>query len=325
MKTEERHRLHEHELRKLTLKAGEFWKQHGLKVLAVLLGVGVIVIGALIWSLGSESAAAEGWTRMASSGNAEQFIAIAEDYAGQPVGAWARLRAAELHLQEGVRQSFSNRGAAVDELDEAVQQFAALLSADLPSDMLRERALFGHARALEAMAAIVEPSQGKVNATLDDAVAAYEKLLKTYPETLFKPIVDNQIKALQAERTRQFVTWFRQQDPRPADRELPQDGLPPATGGASQPSPFDIDPADVFRTPPATSAPAPDDPATPQKPPSESPDPSANETDAPAPAAPDTPPASRPAEPAEPAAAPTADPSPPPAASAPDDSAAGRP
>ena len=226
MKTEERHRLQEHELRKLTAKAGEFWDRHGMKVLAVLLAVLVIAVGAIIWTVSSQSAAAEGWTKMAQSGNAEQFIAIAEDYSGEPVGHWARLRAAEMHLMDGVEQSFSNRGAAVDELEESVEQFAKLMSADLSSDVLRERALYGHARALEAMAAVVEPTEGKVNATLDDAIAAYEKLLKTYPETIYKPLVEEQLKALKAERTQQFVAWFRQQQPKPSDRELPQDGLP---------------------------------------------------------------------------------------------------
>ena len=236
MKTEERHRLQEHELRKLTAKAGEFWDRHGMKVLAVLLALLVIAVGAIIWTVSSQSAAAEGWTKMAQSGNAEQFIAIAEDYSDEPVGHWARLRAAEMHLMEGVEQSFSNRGAAVDELEESVEQFAKLMSADLSSDVLRERALYGHARALEAMAAVVEPTQGKVNATLDDAIAAYEKLLKTYPETIYKPLVEEQLKALKAERTQQFVAWFRQQQPKPSDRELPQDGLPP--GG----SPAGLDP-----------------------------------------------------------------------------------
>ena len=230
MKTEERHRLQEHELRKLTAKAGEFWDRHGMKVLAVLLAVLVIAVGAIIWTVSSQSAEAEGWTKMAESGNAEQFIAIAEDYSGEPVGHWARLRAAEMHLMEGVEQSFSNRGAAVDELEESVEQFANLLSADLPSDILRERALYGHARALEAMAAVVEPTEGKVNATLDDAIAAYEKLLKTYPETIYKLLVEEQLKALKAERTQQFVAWFRQQQPKPSDRELPQDG--PRQGGS---------------------------------------------------------------------------------------------
>jgi hypothetical protein len=252
MKAEERHRLHEHELRKLALRAGDFWKQHGMKVLAAVAVVAAVVIGILIWTAGSRESAAEAWRNVARSGTAEQFTAVAEDYAGDSAGHWARLRAAELHLQEGVRQAFSNRGAAVDELEESVEQFARLLSADLP-DKLHERALYGHGRALEAMAAVVEPSEGKVNATLDDAIAAYERLLKTFPETIYKPLVEEQIKSLKAERTQQFVAWFRQQEPKPSDRALPQDGLP---GGDASPLP-------PFMSPGAADGPGATAPASP--------------------------------------------------------------
>lgn len=231
MKSEERHRLQEHDLQKLTAHAGEYWQRYGNYVLigflAVCLAAAVTIY--LVNRFGAQASA--GWTELRASATAEDFANVAEDFSGTVVGAWARLQEAEAHLQSGIRLSFADRPAARDDLTEAREAFEKTLANQAAPPQVRERALYGLARTLETLAGIQTAEQDdsatKPAASLNEAIDAYEQLLKQFPETLYKDIAQERIAELKRQSTQEFYAWFRTQNPRPGDRRLPQDGLLP--------------------------------------------------------------------------------------------------
>ncbi|MBW3543395.1 MAG: hypothetical protein KY476_24345 [Planctomycetes bacterium] len=225
MKAEERHRLHEHELQKLTRQAGDVWKKHGAKILAISAAVVVLAVGVTVWLVTAGSQDADAWAQMGRSASAGDYETIAEDYSGELVGHAARLQAAEQHLREGTLQAFSDRKAAIDEFQQGLAGFNALLEADDLPDFMEERALYGRARALESLAATADGEQA---IKPEDVVAAYERLLAKYPETLFKELVEANVKSLKSQRTREFLAWFRSEQPAPTDRPTPDSPLPPS-------------------------------------------------------------------------------------------------
>ena len=226
MKSEERHRLQEHDLQKLTAHAGEYWHRYGNYVLIGFLALCLVIAAAIYFLNFSDAQASAGWGEFRASGTAEDFENIAEDYSGTVVGAWARLQQAERHLQSGIRLLFTDRPAARDDLTQAREAFDEVLANQSAPPQVRERALYGLARSLEALAGVQGDEGEKPAATLDEAIAAYEQLLKEFERTLYRPAAEERIADLKKQSTQQFYAWFQQQNPRPGDRRLPQDGLP---------------------------------------------------------------------------------------------------
>lgn len=227
MKSEERHRLHEHDLQKLTAHAGEYWDRYGNYVLVGLLAAALIAAATIFLLRRQEASATLGWGEFRAAATAEHFANVADDHPGTAVGAWARLQEAESHLFSGSRLLFSDRPAARDDLTQARNAFDEVLSNQSAPPQVRERALYGLARTLEALAGVQAEERESPAATLDEAVAAYEQLLKEFERTLYRRPAEERIAQLKRPSTQEFYAWFLTQNPRPADRQMPQDGLPP--------------------------------------------------------------------------------------------------
>lgn len=256
MKREERHKLHTHELERLTSSAGRFFEKYGTRILFGVLAVLVAVFG--LWYVLGRS----GRTRAAattellqavysSERQDEAFSNFAEKsrYQGTPLVELARLNAAWLELERGVREMFQNREAGLRSLKSAREKLEAVLHSDAADESegnrtIRERALFGLAVAQESLA-------GK---DTSEALATYKQLLDEYPDSIYKKQASERIEALQRGRAGEFYAFFSQQTPRPEDPaagRLPADleslrsklNLPPdhpPLGGSGGPSdPFD--------------------------------------------------------------------------------------
>lgn len=248
MKSEERHRLHESELEKLGRHAHSFWEtslKDYAKTALIAVAVAVVVAGGLTWYfVSSNNSRAERWNKVISasfdqdpSQSLVQLENAATNYADYPAGQWAALELAEGALSEGIRLSRTNRPAAVEELVRARDTFAKLASAD--SEELQERRAFGMARTLEALAGVdvSKDEKGDNVKGVEDALSAYEKFVKDYPDSIFVSLADNRIKALKKPETQKFYTWYRDQYPRPEDRSQPKDGMtPPPAGGSGLPA-----------------------------------------------------------------------------------------
>ena len=215
MKSEHRHELQQHDLAKIfESKVGPFFEANGAKILIGLVVVVVLIIGFSMWTNSSSQAVAEGWTQLASCQTTEEFANVAERFSGSDVGMWARLNEADGHLRAGIPLMFSDRKGGEDELAQAKDAYGKLLEAGGVPAQIRERALFGMARCLEATSA----------GDTAEAVQAYQRLLSEFPASVYRKKAEDQVEALQTGSVQDFYAWFEKQDPKPADLETPRDG-----------------------------------------------------------------------------------------------------
>jgi hypothetical protein len=224
MKSDHRHELQQNELRKLTRRVEPWVRQHGLKLVWALGALLVVGVGLLIYSRSGDSAGSAGWTLLSTAQSTEDFTAVAEKHGDTLAGVWARLRAAELNLENGILDAFTDRERALIDLKRAKEDFELVLAAKiaLPAP-LKERALLGLARGLEATC------DGDTQPVVD----AYQTLLRQFPDTVYKNHVEQRIKELQTDRAKEFYAWFHAQKPKPPDFRRPADGAKPSS------SPFD--------------------------------------------------------------------------------------
>jgi len=217
MKSEHRHELAQNDLELLIGKLRERYaylvETHGNRIL-LWASAALLLIAAVIYSVRTSSSTnADGWSALAGARSPEDLAGIAEAYAGTSVGQWARLSVAEQYLQSGIRLMFSDRAASQADLDEAKAAFEELLNVNDISPAIRERALYGMARTLESTS----------NGDLKPAIDAYNTLLADFPETPYKPAVEEQLERLEKKSSQEFYAWFAEQKPEPADRETPED------------------------------------------------------------------------------------------------------
>ena len=202
----------------------------------------------------------------------EDYQNVADEAANSPIGTVARIRQAELSLQNAVSNMFTERKLAIEELDKAASTYDRLSERKDIDGVLRERVLAGVAR-------VAETRCDGTDATVKAAVDAWQKLLKEFPESkMFKDIAEDRVKKLPAEATKSFYAWFQEQKPEPGDDlQLPQDGpgkvpaiphidIPdlttpsaaPAKASEGTPAPTEGTPTPAEGTPaPAEGAPAP--------------------------------------------------------------------
>jgi hypothetical protein len=236
MKAEERHRLHENELHRLTEHARErsrpFIEQYGTTLLLVLAALLLVAAAAVWWSKSSSAGSTAGWQDLSAafrkpSQTAEDFANVAELHPGTAAAAWARLNEGEAHLQSGIESLFSDREGAVRDLEDAQDAFEAVLDSKEIDAQLRVRALFGLARTLEAS------SDGDLKPALD----RYEEIVRQYPDTVYEGLAQERIDALKSADAKSFYAWFSKQKPAPMDAiSRPSDsGLLPGTSPFSTP------------------------------------------------------------------------------------------
>lgn len=237
MKAEERHRLHENELHRLTEHARErsrpFFDQYGTTLLLALAAVLVVIAAVVWWTKSSTAGAAAGWQDLSAafrkpSQTAEDFANVAELYPGTAAAAWAKVNEGEAHLQSGIESLFSDKDGAVRDLKDAQAAFEAVLDSKQDDAQLRVRALYGLARSLEAT------SDGNLKPALD----RYEEIVRQFPDTVYEGLAQERIDALESSDAKAFYAWFSKQQPSPKDAlSRPSDsGLLPRT------SPFETSP-----------------------------------------------------------------------------------
>ncbi len=223
MKSEHRHELKTNELERIASEWGhtaehyvqDNWMLLAVAVVAIAIGAG----GLVYWRSSSGVAGQQGWREFASANKASDFGNIADKFPGTAAGSWARLMEGEIELSSGVRSSFTDRAAGRSDLKKAQENFEKLIADKAtPSDVM-ERALFGLARAKEAL-----PDKNLGPSKIDDAaIEIYQRLLTEFPITIYKDYAESRIAALKTGTAQDFYAWFEQQNPKPADREMPKD------------------------------------------------------------------------------------------------------
>ncbi len=218
MDSQHRHELQQNDLRKLTDKALPFAEKYALHIVGGVIALAVIAVGVFFWINQSSAANATGWSQFdrvlhKPKASAGDFAEIAESHPGTPVAAWASLKEAEDYLKSGLQSAFTNQSVSRSDLKSALEIFERLSTGRAGSNAeIRERALFGIARCVESL------SDGKT----DDAVAAYTRLLKEFPKSIFGSVATERIKSLETKSTQDFYAWFHAQKIEPFDpRDIP--------------------------------------------------------------------------------------------------------
>ena len=230
MKRERRHELHHNELLEWINRVMETIGPYTNLVLGVLL-LAAVTIGAWKWwtrSSANEQAAA--WTQLygaLSSQNPAEVLSVAEQRPGSDVAYWAAVVAGDMYLSQGCDELFRSKATAGQELRKAVEEYLTVLKRS-SSEMIRERATFGLARAYEALAGTSEGQGG-----LNEAIRYYEDVIKSWPDGTYTALADQRLKDLNNQATKVFYDKFAQYDPQPAYRGQP--GMP------GEPPPFDLD------------------------------------------------------------------------------------
>lgn len=187
-------------------------ERYSKQILVVVLALVVVGVAYLFWQRSGKSQNSAAWTSFMECKSPEDYLAVAEKHAGSSVGEWARLEAGKLFISEGLSQSLTNREASDASLKNAQKAYETLLNKKT-SPELRQEALYGLATCLEAL------SDGNNK----PATEAYEALLKEYPNTPHKLWAESRISELKSGNSQSFYAWFRQQNPKPADRPGPRD------------------------------------------------------------------------------------------------------
>lgn len=247
MKSEHRHELKTNELERIASDWGHaserYVHEHTNLLVAAAIVLIAVVIGIIYWRMASGSYDRQGWRALSDAQSTADYGTVADKYSQTKVAPWARLREGEAELTSGIRLLFSDREAGRSDLKKAEENFEKLINDSATPAEVGERALFGLARCRESL-----PAKNPGPATINDpAIETYERLLKVYPESVYKDLAENRIASLRTGTAQDFNAWFETQNPKPADRAMPKDltipPLPedfapstPASGKASPPA-----------------------------------------------------------------------------------------
>ena len=239
MKAEERHRLHENDLKRLAdtarLRSRPFLERYGTTILFAVAAVIIVLAVAIWWFRSSDTSDAAVWTDLGAvlrnpESTAEDFanIADSEQYAGTTAAKWARLLEAEARLDTGLELLFTDRQGALRELEAAQKGFELLLEEPAISPDHAMRVRFGLAKVLEITS----------DGDLQPAIDQYKQVVELYPETVYETYATQRIAALSTDEAKSFYAWFSEQAPELADPlQRPDDGTAPANPFSNMPFP----------------------------------------------------------------------------------------
>jgi hypothetical protein len=240
MKSERRHELQHNELLDWLRTTGERIKPYQNMIIGVALLAAVGIAAYSLWSRRSAARDTGAWEAMDQAmqsdlpgyarqyfRNPQDFDKVAEQHPDTSAGDWAAVMAADLHRLRGTEALFSDKATAKEELNAAVEKYKEALKSR--SSMLRERATFGLAQALEAL-----------GNRLDDAIARYKEVTQQWPKGMFASVAANRVQELQKEDTKHFYDQFASATMQP--RTPLKDELPAMPGARSPLGPPPADP-----------------------------------------------------------------------------------
>lgn len=180
----------------------------------------VAMIGGAIWFSYHRTTSARNeaaWASFSQARTAEDFANIADSFKTTEVAHWSRLSEGERLLDSGLNLMYTDREGALGDLTKADEAFRAVVGAGSAPAAARERAAWGLAKSTESQ------SDGDTA----KATEAYQALLSAFPKSVYKSAAEERIEALKTPAAKEFYAWFHKQNPKPADRKKPTDGLPP--------------------------------------------------------------------------------------------------
>ncbi|MBS0266390.1 MAG: hypothetical protein JSS02_30950, partial [Planctomycetes bacterium] len=201
MKSEHRHELQTNDLGQYAEKAAAYIDKNGNRLMMIICVVAIVASGGIFWWRTASSKTTAAWTDLSmalSTGNPDNFRSVWEDHKGSVPAYWAKVREGEALLGQGVQASFRNLEKATVDLKKSRDAFQLIVDDRGAPAEIRERALFGLGRATESL------SEGNNN----DAVKAYEQLVKEFPKSEYKDDAQSRIEILNSGRGQEFYAWF---------------------------------------------------------------------------------------------------------------------
>ena len=218
MKAQRRHELEHNKLAEWVARVYQRVRPYAGKT--VLLVVALVAIYAVfsVWRRYTAQGASAAWetifdaTNPMNQGGLIELEKLAEESPGSIAGRWAAVKAADKRLDIGCDMLFTNKEDAAQELKKAVAGYTAAIEGKHKGESdLQERAVFGRARAYEALAGAYP---GNLE-DLDKAIADYQEVGNTWPDGPYGALAKRQLAELQSVQGRKFYDKFAAFKPRP--------------------------------------------------------------------------------------------------------------
>lgn len=206
MKAERRHELATNVLADWLEAKIEALKPYSAAVSATALLVVVLIIAGVALFQRRSANKAEAWSQYFSAIEnqspdeaTDKLESVAAEHSGSQAALWSRLSLADGHLSNGVEELFKDHAAARKALEQAQEQYQAVLEHAPRESLLAERATFGLAQTFES------------KNELDPARKHYRELLDRWPNGAFSSLANARLNDLERKSTKDFYDWFAKQ------------------------------------------------------------------------------------------------------------------
>jgi len=223
MKTERRHELQTNALADWLGRSIENVRPYSTGIVGGVVLV-VVAMGAYTyWKHQTRTSEQRGWEQLLSfsaAGNPNNLEDVADTFPNALVGIYARLQLANVQLNNGIYQLFTDRAEGKDQLNKAVVTFETIKN-EATDPFLQQHALYGLARAHESLD------------HLEEAEKYYQELRDKWSDGVYSTMASRRLADLNRRETKEFYDWFEAQEP-----------VASITGGPGQPGtrlPFDPD------------------------------------------------------------------------------------
>lgn len=223
MKTERRHELETNVLAKELARWIDLVKPYSKAGVGVLVAALVIAAVTMFVKRQGNRAEAMAWdayyqATVGGQPHLEQLQTVADEYRGTAVEPWARIAWADGQLAFGTRVLFRQRNVGKQFLGRAIEAYRQLQENNVP-EMIRQRAIYGMARAEES---------------LSDVDAACQEYAKT--DGALAELAKARATSLKKDEAKQFYDWF-------AQAKLAQDSGSKGAGAVGRKPVFGVDAA----------------------------------------------------------------------------------
>jgi len=191
----------------------------------IVAAIGITFVALAAWTLISsrkETERAGAWDACLAAitaGDASQLNDVAARYPGTPAGAWSQLLLADAALASGCQLAFSDRQQATERFQAAADLYGVVM-AQRAGDLVAERAMFGLAKAREALGQFEPARQG------------YETLVAEYPDSPLRDLARERAAALARPAVAGWYDWFQSRDVSAAPTA--ESSAPASGGGAAE-------------------------------------------------------------------------------------------
>jgi len=213
MDSQHRHELQQNDLALGLQKLNRFLEKYGNRISIGICVATALLVGWILWQRSNKAREQVAWSQLSAASSPDDLADVWKKNLDSSAAPWARLVEAEQRLAAGIQSMFLDVEAGRKDVDLARKSFEVLSEQSSATREVRERALFGLARAEESL------SDGSTK----EATAAYQRLLERFPESFFKDEAQRRLKELASGGSGDFYQWFAKFERPRAKDQTPRD------------------------------------------------------------------------------------------------------